>query len=354
MPQNMNRITMLWALAASFFLVMGGCAGKDAPRVDTALPPLLEDAAFLENIGRSGKLGAKGITIVAPSSGFSENGARKIHVIANALGVKFPAASLNRNAVPYHANSDEARLQFLAGALADPGTEVVWAALGGYGSSRLLEGLANLPAPSGKKIVIGYSDITFLHLYFQKLGWRTIHAPLFGELASSRKDTDNFRRLAELLAGRVDMLRYDGLVPCNDAAEKLARPLRGVVTGGNLACVTAALGTPWALDASGKILFLEDVKEPGYKIDRMFTQLQGAGLVKNARAVILGTFTVGDENTPFALERFAKTCPIPVFKSDLFGHGKKNYPLIFNAPAVLEKIPGSNEARISIRADMLP
>lgn len=353
MPQNMNRITMLWVLVALFFLVMGGCAAKDAPPVDTALPALLEDPVFMENIKLSGTLGTKGITIIAPSSGFSENGARKFHAIADTLGVNFPQDSLNRRAVPFHANSDTARFTLLAAALADPDTEVIWAALGGYGASRLLESLATLPEPPArKKIIVGYSDITFLHLYFQKLGWRTVHASLFGELASTRKDPENFRRLAALLAGRVELLRYEGLVPFNDAAAKLARPVRGVVTGGNLTCVTAAVGTPWALDAAGKILFLEDVKEPGYKIDRMLTQLRNAGQLQGVLAIVFGTFTAGDQNTPFALERFAKTCLVPVFKTDLFGHGAKNYPLVFNAPAVLENASGGY--RLSIRADMLP
>lgn len=347
----MNRIHRLRLFLLPIFLALAACAGKDMPGGEVSLAPLLEDPVFMENIRASGTLGARGITIVAPSSGFSEKGGERFRAIAAALGVTFPKTALNRKAVPYHANSDDARLQHLAAALADPGTEVIWAALGGYGSGRLLADLAKLPAPS-KKIIIGYSDITFLHLYFQKLGWRTVHAPLFGEIASSRKDTDTFRRLAELLAGRIDDLRYEGFIPRNAAARRMQNPVRGAVTGGNLTCVTAAVGTPWALDAAGKIVFLEDVKEPGYKIDRMLTQLDNAGHFRGVKAIIFGTFTAGDENTAYALERFARTCSVPVFSSDLFGHGPKNYPLIFNAPAVLEKTGGTYV--LSIRADSLP
>jgi muramoyltetrapeptide carboxypeptidase len=91
------------------------------------------------------------------------------------------------------------------------------------------------------------------------------------------------------------------------------------------------------LEPKGKIIFLEDGGEPGYKIDRMLTQLRGAGAFQGARAVVLGEFTPGDGFTEFALDRFARELGKPVFRSDKFGHGPKNYPLILNAPAVINR-----------------
>lgn len=346
--------SLLCVVLCASALSGAGCAARYPGGHDARLPSLLEEPAFLGDLERA-RLKRGGIALIAPSSGFSDESARAVRVLATALGASLPENAFSAGAVPYSANADTVRLELLAEALADPDIGIIWAALGGYGSSRLLDGLARLPVSDfPKKILIGYSDITFLHLYVQKLGWQTVHGSLFAELRGTSRDADNFRLLAALLAGNMDELRYGPLKPCN-AAARTAGPIRSVVTGGNLTCLAAAVGTPWALDAAGKILLLEDVKEPGYKIDRMLTQLRDAGQLDGVRAVILGTFTAGDQFTEYALERFARDCGIPVFKTDIFGHGAKNYPLIFNAPAVLEgNTNGEDSFSLSIRASLLP
>lgn len=351
--------TVLFLCVFPLLLTLGlfsaGCAIKKPLTPQERAPKLSDDPAFLADLRQTRPQGPGGIAVVAPSSGPADNGA-SAHALADKLGVRFPQSAVDNRQVPYNATSDQARLRLLADALTDPAVEVIWALRGGYGSSRLLSGLSRLALPrSTKKILIGYSDITFLHLFFQKKGWKTVHASLFGELDSQSKDEDNFRRLAALLAGRVKELRYAEIHPYNQAALALTRPVRAVLTGGNLTCIAAAEGTPWPLQASGKILFLEDVKEPGYKIDRMLTQLRLAGSLKGVKAVVLGAFTTGDEFTEHALKRFASDCGIPVFKTEQFGHGPQNFPLIFNALATLQQNPDDKGAFIlRIRADQLP
>lgn len=303
-----------------------------------------KDAAFLETLDRSGKLGRKGIAVVAPASGLSDENARVARAIAEDMGIRLPERTMQYGVIPYNATGDETRLELLRQALNAPDIEVIWPVRGGYGSSRLLSSLADMPEPETRKIFIGYSDMTFLHLFLRKWNWRTVHGAMFWEVSGAGRlgREENFRQLASLLSGAEKEIRYTGLRPVNDAAKNADAPIEGAICGGNLTCLAAAAGTPWSLKGEGLILFLEDVKEQGYKIDRMLTQLIDAGTFEGARAVLLGAFTRGDEHTDYALERFAQGMDIPVFRTDQFGHGEKNYPLVFNSPAVIEKGRGED------------
>lgn len=323
-------------------VLLFGCAGKGAEN------SLLDDPAFVAELEACGNYGLHGITVVAPASGPLSSGTLKTYANAERLGVNFPAAAINPEHIPYNANNDATRLELFKEALTNPQTEVIWAMRGGYGSSRILAGLDALP-PQAPKIFIGYSDMTFLHSLLQQWGWKTIHGSMFFELNSTRNDPENFRLLAGILSGRLSELSYSGLTPFNETAKKLNAPVTSTLTGGNLTCLASATGTPWAAVTAGKILFVEDVKEAGYKIDRMFTQLTSASMLDDVAAVIIGSFSLGDKNTEFALQRFAAELKKPVFRTDQFGHGSKNYPLVFGAPASLNKTAdGSYTLHISL------
>ncbi|MDL2207722.1 LD-carboxypeptidase [Desulfovibrio sp. OttesenSCG-928-F20] len=343
------RLIVVFLLLFALDLV-GGCAPKK-PAPDRALPNLLNDALFIADLDKAGGSGRAGIVVVAPGSGFAGEDRDLAYALAHKAGLLFPEKAVDAGRVPYTANNDEQRLHLLADALTRPDIDIIWAMRGGYGSSRLLEDLAALKLdPERKKILVGYSDITFLHLFLHKLGWQSVHGSMLWEMTHPDKDENNFRLLAALLSGRLPELRYEGLRPANKAAREQASPIQGPLIGGNLTCLTATAGTPWAPEGEGAILFLEDVNEPGYKIDRMLIQLRQIGLLGKARAVLLGSFTRGDKDSTFALQRFADNCPIPVFTSDLFGHGAKNYPLVLNAPAVIDRNVADNFAlRIDLR-----
>ncbi|MDL2210665.1 LD-carboxypeptidase [Desulfovibrio sp. OttesenSCG-928-O18] len=315
-------------------LSLSGCLPKNSagPRA------VADDPVFLAELTA---LHAKGKTIiVAPSSGPSAASAGASFELAEKINACLPRASLQADGVPYHAAPDTVRLHMLGEALTDPDARVVWALRGGYGAGRLLPELAKLPAPNRNVILVGYSDITFLHLFMHTHALQTVHGSMVFELANPNKDPENFYLLSALLAGALPELSYGGLEPLNHAARQMSGPVSGIFTGGNLACFTATAGTPWMPDTTGKILFFEDVDEGGHRVDRMFTQLRQAGVFDGVKAVVLGSFTDGDNNTSFALERFADEMDKPVFTTDQFGHGSKNYPLVLNAPASVEPEPG--------------
>ena len=355
----MTRRTMtLVALAIGSFALVFLFFFHCTPQVDEKPEPQnREDPAFLASLAKSGQRGPRGITIVAPASGLSEENAQMATEMAGELGVSLPAEALRFGVVPYTANSDAARLEELRKAMNNPETEVLWALAGGYGSGRLLAELAKTPRPETARVFIGYSDMTFLHLFFHQWGWRTVHGSMFWQLSRTEQQfaIENFRLLASLLAGELDELRYDGLEPFNSAAKALHEPLEAILVGGNLTCLAAAVGTPWSVQASGKILFLEDVNASGYMIDRTLVQLDKAGILGEVRAILLGDFTVGDDNVNFALERFARDFSKPVFKTDQFGHGQKNYPLILNGRCVIRQSPdNSNHFTLHMEAKQLP
>lgn len=342
------------------FLFLGnGCTSKKVPLEDDTVQvsptvsrsDLLKDPLFLAELKEFSK---QPILVVAPSSGMEEEKIQEAYDLEKLLPVHLSKNALHPNLIPYNANADKVRADLMIKALNDQNAKVIWALKGGYGSSRILGKLAQISAPKKAKIFIGYSDLTFIHLFLQKWGWKTVHGAMLWEILNPSKDEQNFRILAELLSGRRKELIYDGLEPLNEAAKNLKAPIQATIIGGNLTCLAHTIGTPWTLDATGRILFLEDVKEQGYRLDRLLTHLHEAGLLKNVQAVLFGNFTEGDEYIEFALERFAHSFDKPVFRSVSFGHGQTNYPLVFNAPATIYKSPTKENFVLNINTKQIP
>lgn len=285
----------------------------------------------------------KKIHVIAPASGLPEGDMarlRELPFLHTLISEEILGA-----AVPYHANTDEARLSQLISALyhSAPG-DIIWCLRGGYGSARLIDQLQHLPQPATEKIFIGYSDVTALHLFFsQQWGWRTIHGSGFSQLLTSTSDAENFTRLAQLIeepSTPQSML----LNPLNSFAEGSAL-IQGQITGGNLTLVTHSIGTIWQIHTSQRILFLEEVGEKGYRIDRALTHLRQAKLLENVKAVVFGECLSQDEAVvKLALKRFADEVTFPVFQCNTFGHGLKNYPIVYQAESEIDGL----ELRIQV------
>lgn len=244
----------------------------------------------------------------------------------------------------YLAGSDKERLADLHVALADPTVKALHALRGGYGCMRLLP-LVNAEAVRrAGKLLVGYSDLTALQALWCLQGLSSLHAPMAAsdmlvaggtadEAGSRVADRDALFQLlmSPLPAGSVlapplqPAPRQQGLHASGAA--------RGRLVGGNLSLVAALLGTPWAwpLNApEGTLLFLEDVNEEPYRVDRLLTQLKLAGVLDGAAGFVLGSFT--EEASPDTLlrEMLLPLCQAqgkPLLAGWPSGHGTPNRPL---------------------------
>jgi muramoyltetrapeptide carboxypeptidase len=175
------------------------------------------------------------------------------------------------------------RLRDLHALLADDAVAGIVCARGGAGSGWLLPGLDAALVRRGAKLLVGYSDITLLHLYYDRLGLASLHGPMVAwELAAGAYDRDSFR-WAVSGEGAPYATAPDDLLPLRSGEAE------GVVRGGCLSLLAAAAGTPWALDPpDDTLLFVEEVDEAPYRIDRLLFQLRESGALRRVKGVVFG------------------------------------------------------------------
>jgi muramoyltetrapeptide carboxypeptidase len=221
-------------------------------------------------------------------------------------------------------------------------SKAIWCLRGGYGSMRLIPHLLKLPPPKKPKLFVGFSDITSLHLFFtQHWNWPVIHGRTISQMHPDLSATPDRKLLTQIIFGKKKEHIFKQLKPLNHAARS-NEEITGVITGGNLRIIQSSLKTSWELKAKGKILFIEDVGERGYSIDRMLEQMIQAGIINTGlKAIIFGDFTEslekdGKNLTETTLDRFAKKVSYPVLRGIPAGHNEElNYPVPFHTECVL-------------------
>jgi muramoyltetrapeptide carboxypeptidase len=235
------------------------------------------------------------------------------------------------------ANTDQMRFIHLKNALYNPTTKAVICASGGYGCTRLIPELLKVKVQQALpcKVFIGMSDMTSINLFLQQYWrWPVLHAaPALGKFSSQ-----SIQMIKEILFGEINQIELEGFPLNLPATKELA--ITSSIIGGNLSLVQAGIGTSWQLNGNGKIVLLEEVNERGYRIDRMLEHLSQSNIFKNAAAIMLGDFVGGNEPNgtslvQLVLERFAKSCEIPVIQIKNIGHGNTNYPLPLGTKAQL-------------------
>jgi muramoyltetrapeptide carboxypeptidase len=185
----------------------------------------------------------------------------------------------------YLAGDDQRRLSELQEVLAQPKIAAIIAARGGYGSTRLLARIEPALLRPQAPLLIGFSDLTALHALWAQAEQGSIHGNMVAGLG--RASEAQFERFVGALEGRFSE-RFTGL-------ERIATgAAEGVLLGGNLAVLCALLGTPWFPPLQDSVLFLEDIGERPYRVDRMLTSLRDAGALRGVRAIALGAFVQGD------------------------------------------------------------
>ncbi|HUE48430.1 MAG TPA: LD-carboxypeptidase [Steroidobacteraceae bacterium] len=224
----------------------------------------------------------------------------------------------------YLAGDDTRRLGELTAALGDPGVRAVFCARGGYGAMRLLARLAAASPPGPPKLLVGFSDITSLHLWLQSLGRISVHGPVLTQLG--RLPPATCERLFSVLESTSPAAALNGTLTCVGGVAE------GPLLGGNLSVVTRLIGTPFMPGLDGAILLLEDQGERPYRLDRMWTHLQLAGVFDRVRGIVLGSFTGCEEkDAPYSstevLRELARATGLPCAAGFPIGHGELNEPV---------------------------
>ena len=262
------------------------------------------------------------VAIIAPASAFDrpsfESG---LTLIASRYDAHHGAGIFERHR--YLAGSDDRRLRELTDALLDPEIKGVFCARGGYGATRLLQYLASVQLPALKPLV-GFSDITALHLWLQSRGSVSIHGPVLTQLPKLPVETH--QRLFALLESSTPA----AALRATDTY--VAGVAEGPLLGGNLSVVSRMLGTPYLASLDGAILLLEDLGERPYRLDRMWTHLALAGVFSRVRGIALGSFTNCEEkdadySAGDLLRELANATRLPCAAGFPIGHGAMNEPV---------------------------
>lgn len=226
---------------------------------------------------------------------------------------------LSGDKLEYFASSKAERIKQLKDAIEDPQVKIIFAFRGGYGCADIVFDCMDI-VPSGPKILIGFSDITVLHLLSQHYKFSSIHAVM---------DTQKKQMLEELISvldgGDVE-IKLQSLT-------KVKSMIVGEMVGGNLTVLCSMIGTKLSPVTKDKILFIEDVGERGYQIHRHLLHMYRAGLFDEVKAIVFGEFTNSDQDLEPTITSFVEEylSDIPVYRSNEIGHGDINKPITIGA-----------------------
>lgn len=243
-----------------------------------------------------------------------------------------------------YSGTDDERFDDLRAALLDPEIKAVVCSRGGYGVVHLMDRLERLPLAENPKWVVGFSDISALHAMLQSKGVASIHGSMTSHIKLGPGNEDNASLFA-ILRGERPAYTFP--------AHEYDRPgiATGTLLGGNLAVLAELINTPYDLLRPDTILFVEDIAEPIYKIERIFYQLRLSGVLAKLRGLVVGQFTDYKPNENYAdMETMIRdmTSPYtyPVAFGAPIGHVFHNVPLIEGAKVTLKVSPSGTDSII--------
>lgn len=238
----------------------------------------------------------------------------------------------------YLAGSDQVRLDDLHGAFADSEIDAIVCLRGGYGSPRLLDKIDFELLRRHPKPFVGYSDITALHLAINRYaGFVSFHGPMLNADLLGGKQVPTEASFFNMLRGQVksgSLLPHPVAFPLTTVEPGIAQ---GPLVGGNLSLIASTLGTPYEINTGGVILFIEDVNEPLYRIDRLLNHLRLAGKLEGVRGVLVGDVAGVDFTALCALlKQVFEPLQIPVLAGWRSGHCDPNLTLPVGALVKLD------------------
>lgn len=282
------------------------------------------------------------IALVAPSGKPSAAAITKIKSLIAERGY-IPVVYYDESASGDFGRSDtlENRRDFFIDALRSS-AKIIWSLRGGNGASGIFKNprLFDEFRTMSPKLLIGFSDFTAVHLWANSIAWPSLH----GIVASFCRENDravnaqtNIEPYFDILSGLTLEISYN--LSCENEAARTISIEDSSIVGGNLSLIQRAMGTPRQLNISGKILFVEDILEPGRKINEALVQILESSLFDEARAVIWGKISGDAADIGIAkrlLNEELTQRGIPLFAADFFGHDSLNLPLPFQTLARIE------------------
>lgn len=243
------------------------------------------------------------------------------------------------------AGDDTHRLEALNTAIADTECKAVFLARGGYGLLRILQRVDREALRSHPKAIVGFSDVTALLASCFQAGVAAIHGPMFYQFAELPPEDKN--ALFTLLEDPEPGVLLTGLETVVPGAG------RGPLVGGNLEVLSRLLGTSFQPDFDGAVLFLEEVGELPYRVDRLLTHFELAGVLSQVAGIVIGDFSDCDEavdvdeqpTTQQVLVERLERLAVPVVLGGTFGHGERNTALPYGTQVHLDAANGTLVAR---------
>ncbi|WP_306293774.1 S66 peptidase family protein [Winogradskyella forsetii] len=266
------------------------------------------------------------VAIVAPSGILknNEDEVQKGITLLKSWGLHAVVGEHVFNQADHFAGTDDERCEDLQNAMDDPKISAIWCARGGYGTVRILDKLDYTKFKKHPKWVIGYSDITALHNQLHIEGFQSLHAMM---CVSLTKDLNDIKQTVETfksdIFGNVENYNLKGS-EFNRVGES-----SGALVGGNLTLLHTMLGSKTSIDTSGKILFIEEIGEYKYHIDRMLQSMKRAGYFDNLNGLIVGNMSRMRKNTTL--------WGTSVEQLILDALSEYDFPIAFNMPAGHEK-----------------
>lgn len=282
------------------------------------------------------------VIIVSPAGHVDLEYVTKTAAILSNWGLQVEISEYALGKVGRFSGNVTQRLNDLQKAMDDPDAKIILCARGGYGVIQLLEKLEFSKISRSPKWLIGFSDITALHILFQSKGLLSIHGPMAKHIAEEGKDNFAVNSLYKILKRKT--LRYN--IPLAEFSEtqNLNKNgyTRGKVFGGNLSVFCGMIGSKTLKIPKNGILFIEDIGEEPYKVNRMLHQIKFAGIFEKISGLIVGQFTnykedIGMFNTLYqSIASVIEEYDFPVCYDFPIGHTSDNYPVIMGKNADLE------------------
>ena len=293
------------------------------------------------------------IGVCAPSGRVDETSLTKGIAYLEDLGHRVVVPAETLHTWRYFAGTDEERVRGFHALLDDPSIDLVMAARGGYGLSRLLPRIDwNRVAASGKAFV-GFSDFTaFNCAAYACANLMTFHGPMLGVDFGRDEPADTFSEQHFWMAVSRPTHRIEDIASPHGYDP---RRIDGILWGGNLSLLAHLVGTPYFPHIDDGILYVEEVAEEPYAIERMFLQLHHAGVLGRQRALVLGDFADCEPKNavryPYVMDEVVETLramlPFPVLTGLPFGHVPRKVTLPFGAPGTLTLREGGFSLRFS-------